>query len=204
MDFKDVGQDIIENVVRQGTGLISSRPNARFVTGARTILKVNNQLFGFAFSVSWRITTDVIDITTIDDYLPYEFAPRRISVEGTLSSFRIPGRGPTAEVMQASVLSFPFHKYISIEVRDSVSNALLFYTDKAVITTRAEDISNENLTSVSINWKAIGWKDDNGEENLPVNANATFKDREVVGGGLIRTAVNAVNGANDAILNVLK
>ncbi len=197
MNFKNVGQDILENIARQGTGLISSRPNARFVTGARTIIKVNNQLFGFAFGVSWRISTDVFEVKTIDDYLPYELAPRLISVEGTLSSFRIPGRGPSMEFQQASLLSFPFHKYISIEVRDEVTNSLLFYTDRAVITTRAEDISNDKLSTVSLNWKAIGWKDDNelkdGADGLPVNANATSKEKQTAGGGPINATVNQLN-----------
>ena len=196
MAIKDVSQQVLENVVRQGTGIISTRPNARFNTGARTTIKINNQLFGFAFSVAWRITTDVTEIKTVDDYLPYEFAPRMITVEGSLSSFRIPGRGPTAEMQQASVINFPFHKYISLEVRDQATNALLFYSDKVMITTRAEEVSNDRLSTVTLNWRAIGWKDDqelvDGKDGLPVNANANFSEKENTSGG-INGIVNNLN-----------
>lgn len=197
MGLKEIAPAVLENAARQGTGIISTRPNARFITGARCILKVNSQLYGFAFNVSWRIHTDVTEIKTIDDYLPYEFAPNMIMVEGTLGAFRIPGRGATAEFQQASVLSFPFHKYITIEVRDEVTNYLLFYTDKAVITTRAEDISNDRLSTVTLNWRAIGWKDDLELAGLPVNANTTSDQKDSGGGNIVNSAINgAVNKLN--------
>ena len=199
MALNNVGQQILENAARQGTGIMSTRPNARFITGARCILKVNNQLFGFAFNISWRIHTDVAEIRTIDDYMPHEFAPTMIHVDGTIGAFRIPGRGPTAEFQQASILSFPFHKYITIEVRDEVTNSLLFYTDRAVITTRAEDISNDRLSTVQLQWKAIGWKDDLELAGLPVNANTT-SDQKGGSGNAVNDAINGAVGKLNGIL----
>ena len=71
-------------------GIISTRTTAKYASGARTTLKINSKVCGFAFAVSWRINTMVTEINTIDDYLPYELAPQRVTVEGTLSALHIP------------------------------------------------------------------------------------------------------------------
>ena len=114
--------------------VISLKPNAKYASGARTTLKINNQIIGFAFSVSWNIRTTVSEIRTIDTYLPYELAPKHVTVDGTLGMFHIPGRGLSSELIQADVLNFLQQKYISIEVRDSATDNLLFATTKAMVT----------------------------------------------------------------------
>ena len=157
---KSFDEKVLDNVQNQVTPIFSTKNSAKYSSGARSIIKINNQLIGFAFSVSWKINTAQDEITTIDDYLPYEFAPSRITVEGSLGMFHIPGRGASAEFIQSNLLSFPTHRYISIEVRDVTTNDLLFYTSKAVIISRSETVATENLTKATLNWKAIGWQDE--------------------------------------------
>lgn len=147
----------VENVVSAAGGIVSLRPSAKYMTGARTVLKINGNIVGFAFNVSWAIETDQTEIYTIDDYVPYEIAPRRVSVSGTLGMFVVPGRSPTTEKLQSDILSFLFNKYITIEVRDSVTDNLLFKTNKAVITSSSTELRSEQLGSTTLNWKAIGW-----------------------------------------------
>lgn len=153
-------QNVGENILSQTAGIISTKSSAKYTSGARTVLKINNKLVGFAFNISWSERTEVIENKTIDDYLPYELIPNRITVEGTIGAFHIPGQGPTTNYIQPNVLSFLFHKYITIEVRDSATNELLFYTNKAMITSREEDLSAEQLGRMQLRWKAIGWKDE--------------------------------------------
>lgn len=159
-----VAQNLLDNVVSNVSGVFSTRPAAKYASGARCILKINSKLVGFAFAVSWRISTNVTEINTIDDPLPSEFVPQRLTVDGTISALHIPGQSATTELWQPDVLSFLFHQYITIEVRDSQSDALLFYTNKAMIISRQEDIRVDQLSNVTLNFKAIGWKDERQPE----------------------------------------
>ena len=173
---KSFGQTVLDNISGQVAPIFSTKPTAKYSSGARCVLKINNQIVGFAFQISWRINTVQEEIFTIDDYLPYELAPRRISVEGTLGMFRIPGQGASAEYIQSNLLSFMTHRYISIEVRDSATNDLLFYTPKAAITSRMEDIKSDDLNRVTMSFKAIGWQDEKVPKTQDTQKMKQFKN----------------------------
>lgn len=162
------GERLLDNVSSQGAGIFSTKNTAKYVTGARTILRVNGRVVGFAFGITWRINTMGKEIMTIDDYLPAEIVPSRVTVEGSISALHVPGQGPSAEFMQANIASFLFHKYVQIEVRDSNTNALLFFTSKAMITSRIEEVRAEQLSNMTLSFKAIGWKDER-EPSYPQN-----------------------------------
>ena len=151
---------VLDNVAQNISGVISTKATAKYASGARTVLKINGKPCGFAFGVSWRITTDVTEIQTIDDYFPAELAPRRVSVEGTISALHIPGQGVGTQLWQPDSLNFLFQQYISIEVRDQQTDQLLFYTGKAMITSRAEDLKVDSLANVQLSFKAIGFQDE--------------------------------------------
>lgn len=155
--------NISSNLNSNISGIFSTRPTAKYASGARTILKINGKVVGFAFGVSWRIQTAVTEITTIDDVFPVELAPQRIQVEGALSMMHIPGISAGTELWQPDALNFLFQQYITIEVRDT-SDQLLFYTSKAMITSRAEDIRVDSLANVTLSWKAIGFQDERRPE----------------------------------------
>lgn len=141
-------------------GLFSIKSAAKYSSGARTVLKMNGAIVGFAFNISWRVSTDWVEINTIDDYMAAELAPRRVTVDGSLGMLHIPGQSATSNLWQADQLSFLFQKYVSIEVRDSATDQLLFYAPQAAIVTRSEDISVDALSKVTLSFKAIGWKDE--------------------------------------------
>lgn len=183
---KNLGQRIVDNAAGQLTNLAGTRPVGKYMTGARTILRVNKKLIGFAFSISWRIDTAQMEITTIDDYLPAEIAPTRVQVTGTIGGLHIPGRSASKEQFQSNVLSFLAHQYIEIEVRDSQTNELLFYTPKAVINSRQEGIQAGAHAQTTLQFMAIGWKDElqptlpkgiNGDENGAQSATASAIDK---------------------------
>lgn len=162
-------QRVVDNAASNLAGVFSTRPSARYSSGARTILRINGQIAAFAFGISWRIVTQSIEINTIDDYMPYELAPQRLMVEGAISALHIPGQSATTELWQPDALNFLFHKYLVIEVRD-VNDQLLFYTDKAVITSRSEDIKVDSLSNIQLTWKAIGFADER-KPDMPNDVN---------------------------------
>jgi hypothetical protein len=162
----DNAPSIASNLNSNISGIISSKPTAKYASGARTILRVNGKPCGFAFGISWSITTDVTEIQTIDDYFPAELAPRRISVDGTISALHIPGQSVGVELWQPDALNFLFQQYITIEARDTATDQLLFYTSKAVITSRREDIRVDQLANVQLSFKAIGFQDERKPEQV--------------------------------------
>ena len=167
---KDKANALINNAIDldQFYGIVSPRQIVKYAGGARTILKVNGQIVGFAFSVSWNINTDHREIRTIDEFFPADTAPNFISVSGTIGGFHIPGYGPSAKEFQANMKSFLNHKYIEIEVRDTQTDELLFYTQRAYITNRSQAINAGELSKMTLSFKSIGWYDDLDLSNTQV------------------------------------
>lgn len=141
-------------------GIISTRPIAKYMSGARCILRINGRVAAFAFGVSWRIQTGYKEVNAIDNPLPEEFVPQKIKVDGSISAMHIPGQGIGVQQWQPDALSFLFHQYITIEVRDSQTDQLLFYAPKAVITTRQEEVRVDQLASVTLSFMSIGFRDE--------------------------------------------
>lgn len=188
-DKRSGKQRITENAAGQLTNIAGSRPVGKYMTGARVKLRINKKLVGFAFGISWKIDTEQIEINTIDDYLPAEIAPTRIRISGTIQALHIPGQGISKEQYQSNVLSFLAHQYITIEARDSQTDELLFYTTKAVITSRQEDLQAGQLGKVSLRFIAIGWQDEL-QPTIPKGIN----DNEEGAQSAIGSAFDAIKG----------
>jgi len=152
-----VANDLLDNSL----GAISPfNEFGKYFTGSRAIIKINDKLFGFAFNVNFNINTSQDEIWTIDDWTPFELAPKRITVEGSISMFHIPGKGPTRQLVQANVLSFLFHKYITIDIQDQTTGQTIFKTKKAVVTSKNQTVNAGELSRITLQWKAIGWSDE--------------------------------------------
>ena len=152
--------NIGKNLVSGFQGILSAKPAAKYMTGARTIIKINGRIAAFATGVSWRMQTDSKELWGIDNYMPIEIVPNKIMVSGTLNGLVIPGNGPTNQLISPDVLSFLFHKHISIEVRDAQTDSLLFYTGRAMIVDRQENIKAGQLANLTLRFKAIAYRDE--------------------------------------------
>lgn len=183
-----VAGNVIDNALSNVEGIFSLKPMAKYLSGARCTLRMNGKIIGFAFAISWKITTDATEINTIDDYLPYELAPSRISVSGTISAFRIPGSGPGSLVLQSDALSFMHQRYVEIEVRDSQTDNLIFLTKKALVTNRTENIRTDALAEMTMDFKAIGFADERSPQ-LPAGIGDTV---DVNGTNPVTKLVNKV------------
>lgn len=157
---QNFGRQLAENIADNYSNILTARPSAKYVSGARCVLKINDKIVGFAFSVSWNIKTAYQEIREIDNILPVELAPTLISVTGSLSTLRLPMRGAGVEGWQPNMLAFLDSKYITLEVRDSETDTLLFYSSKVAITNRSETINIDDLASVQLQWTAIGFMDE--------------------------------------------
>lgn len=149
-----------QNALDQFNGILSTRRIAKYASGARTILRINGEIVGFAFSINWSIRTEGKELRSVDDYLPTEIVPTTVSVSGSIGAFHIPNASPTKKQYMSNILSFPHHKYITIEVRDSQTDSLLFFTNRAQITSRSEQLNAEQLGRMQLEFKAIGWLDE--------------------------------------------
>lgn len=190
-------QGLASNVATNVSGIISTRSTAKYASGARCTLKVNSSVCGFAFAVSWRVNTMSTEINTVDDYLPYEIAPQRVTVEGTISALHIPGTSATTQLWQPDALSFLFNRYVTIEVRDSQTDQVLFLTDKAMITSRQEELRVDSLSNVTLTWKAIGWIDERtpslpNNYNKPASAGAAANSRKSTLPGPLGDVANSI------------
>lgn len=173
-------EQLIDNIVGGNIGgILSTRPQAKYASGARTILRVNDEIVGFAFNISWNISTAYREITVIDNPLPEELAPQRIRVDGSISALHIPGISAGTQLWQADTLSFLFHQYITIEVRDSATDTLLFYAPKAAITSRREDIKVDSLAQVQLSFIAIGFRDEK-DPHFPEHVDTLSKPKETL------------------------
>jgi hypothetical protein len=152
--------------------VLTLKPSAKYATGARTILRINNEIVSFVMSVSWQIRTNNIEINTIDNYFPDEIAPTRVQVSGTMSGFIVPGKSLTNVQVQSDALSFLFNKYITIEVRDSATDSILFKANKCVVTDSAHSLQAESPGNFSLNFTAIGWQNEQAP-SLPEGYNGT-------------------------------
>lgn len=156
-----------QNIASQLGTVFSLRPQAKYLTGARATLKINGNIVGFAFQITWNCRTEATEIYTIDDPLPWEVAPKRISVTGTLGLFQLPGDSPIAKLIQSDIATFLTNKYITIEVRDSATDNIIFQTNKAMVTGQQGEVASERLSTVVLTWTAVGWRSENAPKPIP-------------------------------------
>ena len=155
------GSGLVDSLLNSTAASLNPiQPVSPYLSGGRAIIKINDRLFGFAFGVNFQINTEYVENNTIDEYLAYELMPTRITVNGTLSMFHIPNKSPTKRLIQANVLSYLFHKYVTIEITDQHTGQTIFHTKKAVITSKNQSLQAGELSTIQLSWKAIGWVDE--------------------------------------------
>jgi len=185
-----------------------------FMHGARAIVKVNGKPYAFAFGVTLNIQTLQEEIWGIDDYTPIELAPSRIQVSGSLSYFHIPAnvttdtlktpiKGfslpdgqsnvPPEQLFQANVLSFLFHRYVTLEIRDSKLDVVLFQSNRVAITGRTQNFNTTELSNIVMTFKAIGWRNEMLPQ-YPKGYKQPFADPTSATIGAAAGAAGAVSG----------
>ena len=130
------------------------------LSGARTILKINDEVFAAGFVLDYSIDTDAQVIQGIDNVFPDEIAPQTIGVTMNLRVYRTPsndpvtlGIAPQSETIgvQQKYLTSP---YIQIEIRDKQTEKVIFYIQRGWLTRRSG--SMEAIGVLTENWTVRG------------------------------------------------
>jgi hypothetical protein len=170
-----ITEGLAQNIAKSAASSVSPLNNlGKYLTGTRAIVKVNDKIFGFAFGVTININTEYVENATIDSPIAYELMPTRLTVNGTLSMFHIPGRGPSKRLVQSNAVSYLMHKYIGIEIMDQTTGQIIFKTNKAVVTNRSQTINAGEISNIQLHWKALGFVDDLTNPTLPSGADGSL------------------------------
>lgn len=136
------------------------------LSGWRAILKINNEPFAAAFVMDYSIDTGVTAIQGVDNVYTDELAPERVDVMMNLKVYRTPENDPVALGIspggdsigdiepQAALTSSP---YISIEIRDKITDKTVLFLPKAWVTRRSGSVEAENLLVETWSIKSIGY-----------------------------------------------
>lgn len=136
--------------------------------GWRTVIKFNNEIFAAGFVVDYNIDTVHSDIQGVDNVFPDELAPQSIAVNMNLRVFRTPDNDPVALGIvpggdqvgggaQFAQESFLGSKYISVEIKDKVTDKTIIFLPKARVLRRSGSAEAENLLTETWSIKSIGY-----------------------------------------------
>lgn len=141
------------------------------LAGWRTIIKINNEVVAAGHVMDYSIETGEVTIQGIDSVLPDEFAPNNITVSMSLRVYRTPDNDPVATKIAPlgdnanPQAEFPKSPYISIEVRDRVTDKTIFYLPKAWVTRRSGSVDAESLLVETWQIKSIGYVGPGGQKS---------------------------------------
>jgi hypothetical protein len=137
-------------------------------TGARAIVKINNELMVYALAVQYQVVTEYKPIQGIDNPLPEELAPVNIEVSCILTNLRVPRQSASILALQPTMLNLMHQGYVSIEIRDRVTNDVMLYIPKAMLIKRTGAISARATGGETWFFVGIGYWDERDPEKASV------------------------------------
>lgn len=151
------------------------------ISGARTILKINDEAFAAGFVLDYTIETEAQTIQGIDNVFPDEIAPQMIGVSMNIRVYRTPtndpvslGIAPNSEKVsvQEDFLKSP---YIQVEVRDKLTEKTIFYLQRGFLVRRSG--SMESIGLLTENWtiRGIGFLGPDGQPGTISAISTAFK-----------------------------
>jgi len=136
--------------------------------GWRCIVKLNGETFAAGYVMDYNIDTQHAEIQGVDNVFPDEFAPTTISVMMNLRVYRTPDNDPVALGIvpggdmvgggaKAAQSSFLGSKYVSIEIRDKITDKTIIFLPKAVVVRRSGSVEAESLMTETWSIRSIGY-----------------------------------------------
>lgn len=153
----------------------------KVASGARAILKIDDNVFAYATSVSYTVDTDWKPVMSIDNSLPEELIPTNIQVSITCTNFRIPKESASVLALQPTILNHLHQGYISVEIRDRGTNDILLFVPKAMITRREGGVGARSLAHETWTMVGIGYWDERPPEKAKEAQSATQKIGSLLG-----------------------
>jgi hypothetical protein len=143
--------------------------------GWRVLVRFNDAIVAAGSVVDYTIDTLAQDINTIDLVVPFEMAPQRVQVDLTLRVFRTPDNDPVslgiAPQGNAGNLQdyFTRSKYITVEVRDKVTDRTVIQLPKAWVMRRSGGGEAESLFTETWSVRSIGYRGPAGQTSGLLN-----------------------------------
>lgn len=135
----------------------------QILAGYRTVLKINNNVVGAGFVIDYTIETSEVDIQGLDNVVPTELAPDRISVTMNIRVYRTPDNDPVNNLIaplgdSANALdAFTKSPYISVEIRDKQTDKTILFLPRAWLFRRQGGVDAENVLIETWSLKSIGF-----------------------------------------------
>jgi len=165
--FKVTEAIFLQNKNASIASLISLNPQPRIMTGARAVLRINNNIVALCNNVQYEVSTDWQEIRGIDELIPNDLAPTSYSVKGSMSIYRVPNRSPVKDFLQQDMFRGIIWPLTTIEIRDKRTDELIMLVKRAAITNRSESFTKNQLTSTNLSFVGIGFRDEAMPEVLP-------------------------------------
>lgn len=136
------------------------------LSGARSILSVNGSPFAAGYVLNYDLRTEQYPLYTVDSPLPAELCPDKIMVSLSMRIFRTVdndpvrlGIAPPADLAGGTLVDkgFTEFNYLTIELRDKLTDQMILYIPKASINSRSGGITAESLLSETISITGIGF-----------------------------------------------
>lgn len=130
-------------------------------SGARVAVKINGRDVAAAFVLSYHISTQAIEVETVDNVFPAEIMPTRIRASLSLRVYRTPDNDPVLDQIVAGLPSihqknhqdsFTQGRYIQIDIRDSNDKTIMYFP-KAWVTDRQGGVSAGDFLTET--WNVI-------------------------------------------------
>jgi hypothetical protein len=151
------------------------------ISGQRVVCSINQQTVSCGHVLDYSIETLHEELNTCDAVVPAELMPVRVRVALTLGVFRKPddspvqqGFAPAGTDRSSDQGPFSSNRYITIEVKDNVTDKTLMFLPRASIVRRSGSVEAEGLLSETWNIVSIGLKDDIVDQGLVSAVSSAF------------------------------
>lgn len=136
-----------------------------FNTGARAKLTINGNTIGAALDVSYSVSANMMELRTIDQFLPWEIIPGQMTIKANLRRIVTPGRSLGGDGLFSTMQAYLHQPYASIEIRDRLG-ILQFYA-KGMFTDIQCNIQAGQITVEGVSFVGYYWRENVKQDFTP-------------------------------------
>lgn len=137
------------------------------ISGQRVVLSLNGKQIAYGTVLDFNIDSQVQEIRGIDSILPIELYPSSLRVTASLRIYRTPDNDPSKLGLFTDNLDvddnqaasgFASRRYMEVSVRDSLTDAVVLFLPRTMISSRSGSVSSEDLMQETWSIISIGFR----------------------------------------------
>lgn len=134
---------------------------SRIASTAKVVLYINGRAYAQVTNFRWNSETPTREIAGIDSSEPYELAPTRTKVTGSIGLVRLVGDGG-AEGAGATVPfeHIPAGRYFSLMLVDRSTDTTIFRADNCRASQQNWDVPMKGFITGSLAFEALAWSNE--------------------------------------------